>query len=177
MTEGPSPPDGIDRLWVPHRMAYVDGDSRPSSDTPEECPFCDAPEREDAEALIVARGRTVYALLNLFPYNPGHLLVCPYRHVPDLTDLADEEATELIQFSRLGMEALRRAKAPQGFNLGMNQGAVAGAGISAHLHQHVVPRWLGDSNFFPIIARSRALPELLSTTRDAVAAAWSGPAC
>ncbi|MDR2564991.1 MAG: HIT domain-containing protein [Bifidobacteriaceae bacterium] len=168
-------PDGFERLWVPHRMAYVDGEARPADGNPDDCPFCLAPEREDEEALIVARGRTVYALLNLFPYNPGHLLVCPYRHVPELTDLTDEEAVELMDFSRRAVRAIRRAKAPHGFNLGMNLGAVAGAGIAAHLHQHVVPRWTGDSNFFPIVARSRALPELLGATRAAVAAAWDAP--
>ncbi|MDR1634668.1 MAG: HIT domain-containing protein [Bifidobacteriaceae bacterium] len=167
-------PDGIERLWVPHRMAYVGGASRPANAEPDDCPFCLAPGREDAEALIVARGEMVYALLNLFPYNPGHLLICPYRHVPELTDLTSAEASELMEFTRRGVEAVRRARAPQGFNLGMNLGAVAGAGISAHLHQHVVPRWTGDSNFFPILAHSRALPELLGATREAVAAAWDG---
>jgi ATP adenylyltransferase len=153
-------------------MAYVDGAARPSSAAPEQCPFCVAPTLPDAEGLVVARGRYVYALLNLFPYNAGHLLVCPYRHVPDLTDLDPEEAAELITFSQNAMRVLRQAKKPQGFNLGMNQGAVAGAGIAAHLHQHVVPRWQGDSNFFPIVARSRALPELLADTRTALAAVW-----
>jgi ATP adenylyltransferase len=165
-------PDGFDRLWTPHRMVYVDGDARPKDGRPEGCPFCLAPARPDAEALIVARGRHVYAILNLFPYNPGHLMVCPYRHVPALTDLDAAEAGELTRFAQQAIRALSRAKRPQGFNLGMNQGAVAGAGIAAHLHQHVVPRWTGDSNFFPLIARSRALPELLAETRAGLAAAW-----
>jgi ATP adenylyltransferase len=158
-------------------MAYVDGDARPADSTPEDCPFCAAPQRDDVEALIVARGERVYALLNLFPYNPGHMLICPYRHVPDLNDLDEAEAGELMAFSRQAIRAIRRAKAPRGFNLGMNQGAVAGAGISAHLHQHVVPRWTGDSNFFPIVAHSRALPELLGATRAAIAAVWEDPEC
>ncbi|MDR2373540.1 MAG: HIT domain-containing protein [Bifidobacteriaceae bacterium] len=167
--------DGFDRLWVPHRMVYVGGEARPDGDRPEDCPFCEAPKRDDAEALIVARGAKVYALLNLFPYNPGHLLVCPYRHVPELTDLDEAEAIELTQFTQRAVKAIRRARAPLGFNLGMNLGRVAGAGISAHLHQHVVPRWTGDSNFFPIVARSRALPELLGATRQAIAEAWGEP--
>jgi ATP adenylyltransferase len=166
--------DGFERLWTPHRMAYVEGDARPKGGGVEDCPFCAAPLKGDAEALIVARGRHVYAVLNLFPYNPGHLLICSYRHVPNLTDLEPVEADELIGFSQRAMRALAAAKQPQGFNLGMNQGMVAGAGIAAHLHQHVVPRWTGDANFFPLIARSRALPELLADTRDQLAAAWEG---
>jgi ATP adenylyltransferase len=165
-------PDGCERLGTPHRMAYVDGGSRPSGEGPGDCPFCAAPLKADAEALIVARGRHVYAVLNLFPYNPGHLLICAYRHVANLTELRPDEASELIAFSQQAMRALTRAKAPQGFNLGMNQGSVAGAGIAGHLHQHVVPRWTGDSNFFPLIAQSRALPELLADTRQRLASVW-----
>ncbi|MDR3360426.1 MAG: HIT domain-containing protein [Bifidobacteriaceae bacterium] len=165
-------PDGYERLWTPHRMAYVDGDARPRGDSAEDCPFCLAVAKPDEEALIVARGQSVYAIMNLFPYNPGHLLVCPYRHVSALTDLTAAEAGELMEFARQGIAALTRSKHPGGFNLGINQGAVAGAGIAAHLHQHIVPRWPGDSNFFPVVARSRALPELLADTRQALASAW-----
>jgi ATP adenylyltransferase len=164
-------PDGFDRLWVPHRAAYVQGSDRPEGAA--DCPFCQAPARGDEDSLIVARGANVYALLNLFPYNPGHLLICPYRHVADLTDLTAGEAGELMEFGRQAIKALGAARGPRGFNLGINQGAVAGAGISAHLHLHVVPRWPGDSNFFPIVARSRALPELLGETRAVLAQAWS----
>jgi ATP adenylyltransferase len=165
-------PDGFDRLWTPHRMAYVDGESRPADGSPEDCPFCAAPAGSDEASLVVARGQRVFAVLNLFPYNPGHLLVCPYRHVADLTDLDAAESAELMEFTQRSMRALRAAKSPQGFNLGVNQGAVSGAGIAAHLHQHVIPRWVGDSNFFPIVARSRSLPELLGVTREALARAW-----
>ncbi|MDR2453355.1 MAG: HIT domain-containing protein [Bifidobacteriaceae bacterium] len=165
-------PDGFERLWTPHRMVYVDGAARPAGPEPRDCPFCAAPGKTDAEGLIVARGEHVYAVLNLFPYNPGHLLVCPYEHVAALTDLAAAPAGELVAFSQRALRALTSAKHPQGFNLGMNQGSVAGAGIAAHLHLHVVPRWAGDSNFFPLIAKSRALPELLADTRQALAAAW-----
>jgi ATP adenylyltransferase len=168
----PGEPDGFERLWAPHRMVYVGGEARPADGQPAACPFCAAPGKDDEQALIVARGETVYALLNLFPYNPGHLLICPYRHVAELTDLSSAEATELIEFTRRAILAIRRARTPQAFNVGMNLGSVAGAGISAHLHQHVVPRWAGDSNFFPIIAGSRALPELLGVTRATIAAAW-----
>jgi ATP adenylyltransferase len=169
-------PDGFDRLWVPQRMVYVDGPSRPKGQAAEECPFCEAPGRSDEDGLIVARGKTAYVLLNLFPYNPGHLLVCPYRHIADLTDLDVNEANELVMLTRQAMTALTVSKKPHGFNLGMNQGAAAGAGIAGHLHQHVVPRWSGDSNFFPIVAQTRALPELLSATRSVLAQAWPGGA-
>jgi ATP adenylyltransferase len=165
-------PDGFERLWVPHRMVYIGGDHGPGKGG--ECPFCAAPGRDDAESLIVARGRTVFALLNLYPYNSGHLLVCPYRHVADLTELTPDEAAELTAFTQQAMRALRAARSPQGFNLGVNQGQLAGAGIAAHLHQHVVPRWTGDSNFFPIVAQTRALPELLGAMRQDLAAAWAG---
>jgi ATP adenylyltransferase len=173
--EGVAPagvPDGFERLWVPHRMVYVGGAERPATSEAKDCPFCRAPGGQDREGLIVARGQAVYALLNLFPYNPGPLLICPYRHISDLTEASEAEAAELMAFSRLAMAALRRASGPAGFNLGLNQGAVAGAGIEAHLHTHVVPRWSGDANFFPIIARTRALPQVLAETRDLVADAW-----
>ena len=111
-------------------------------------------------------------ILNLFPYNSGHLLVCPYRHVADYTDLTDEEVAEVAELTRTAMRVVREVSAPAGFNLGMNQGDIAGAGIAAHLHQHVVPRWKGDANFLPIIARTKALPILLGDTRAQFAQAW-----
>jgi ATP adenylyltransferase len=158
-------------------MAYIGGEARPADGTPAACPFCTGPTKPDSEALIVARGQHVYAVLNLFPYNPGHLLICPYRHVPLLTDLDQTEACELVTFTQHAMRAIVQARGPHGFNLGINQGSAAGAGIAAHLHQHVVPRWKADSNFFPIVGQTRALPELLGQTRDAIAAAWEDTAC
>ena len=166
-------PDGFERLWTPHRMAYIGGQDKPvDREAGDGCPFCRAPSRSDEDGLIVARGQDAFVVLNLYPYNSGHLLVCPYRHVADYTDLTDSEVVEVAQLTRTAMRVTREVLSPQGFNLGMNQGDVAGAGIAAHLHQHVVPRWLGDSNFLPIVARSRALPELLSDTRARLAAAW-----
>jgi ATP adenylyltransferase len=164
-------PDGLERLWTPHRMAYIAGDDRPDDgyDKPAGCPFCRAPGTGD---LMVARGEHVFVVLNLYPYNPGHLLICPYRHVADYTDLTDDETVELARFTQRAMRAVRRASSPHGFNLGMNQGAVAGAGIAAHLHQHVVPRWGGDGNFMPVIARTKTLPQLLGDTRDLLEKAW-----
>ena len=167
-------PDGFERLWTPHRMVYLDGQDKPADDTGEQCPFCTAPARSDEEALIVHRGATSYVVLNLYPYNPGHLLVCPYRHVAGYIDLTPQETTEIATLTQDAIRALTAAAEPHGFNIGMNQGPVAGAGISAHLHQHVVPRWGGDSNFLPIIAKTKALPQLLGDTRQRLADSWAG---
>ena len=167
-------PDGFERLWTPHRMVYLDGQDKPADQTEDQCPFCAAPGRSDEEALIVHRGATSYVVLNLYPYNPGHLLVCPYRHVAGYIDLTPEETTEIATLTQDAIRALTAAAEPHGFNIGMNQGPVAGAGISAHLHQHVVPRWGGDSNFLPIIAKTKALPQLLGETRQRLADSWAG---
>jgi ATP adenylyltransferase len=166
-------PDGFERLWTPHRMVYIKGDEKPASSEPGvDCPFCQAPLKSDEDGLIVHRGTDAYAVLNLFPYNPGHVLICPYRHVSGYPDLTDAETVEVARLSQQAMRVLAEIAQPHGFNLGMNQGAVAGAGIAAHLHQHVVPRWGGDSNFLPVIAGTKALPELLADTRARMAAAW-----
>lgn len=165
--------DGLERLWTPHRMAYINSD-RPAEKKTDECPFCEGPQRSDEESLIVHRGATCYAILNLFPYNPGHLLICPYRHVPLYVDLTDEEVAEFTDLTRAALRMMERANPPQGYNIGMNQGAVAGAGVAAHLHQHIVPRWAGDANFFPIIGRTKAMPVLLDDTRRMFAEAWEG---
>jgi ATP adenylyltransferase len=169
-------PDGLERLWTPHRMTYISGESRPPDDgyeKPAGCPFCLAPSVPEGESLVVARGELVYSVLNLYPYNPGHLLVCPYRHVADYTELDEAEMVELAAFTRKSMRVIRHASSPHGFNIGMNQGSVAGAGIAAHLHQHVVPRWGGDANFMPVIGRTKVLPQLLGDTRELLGKAWS----
>lgn len=172
-------PDSFQRLWTPHRMVYVAGDAKPAhadeGDSPQakaRCPFCVAPEHTDSESLIVTRGETAFAVLNLYPYNSGHVLVCPYRHVPDYTDLTVEEVAEIGALTQKAMRVIRAAANPAGFNIGMNQGVAGGAGIAAHLHQHVVPRWTGDANFLPIIGQTKALPELLADTREKLAAEW-----
>ncbi len=167
--DGAGEPDGFRRLWMPHRMAYIKGENRATSD---ECPFCRAPKLPDADGLIVARGTSVFTVLNLYPYNSGHLMVCPYRHVADYTELDEAETIELAQHTKLAMTALRAASGAQGFNIGMNMGGVAGAGIAAHLHQHVVPRWGGDTNFMPVVAGVKVLPQLLGETREMLADAW-----
>ncbi len=163
--------DGFDRLWTPHRMAYVTGE-RPSSEQGDGCPFCAAPDKDDAQGLIVYRGELCYVVMNLFPYNPGHLLVCPYRHVPLYVDLTDAEMAEFSALTKAAISALQAASNPMGFNIGMNQGAVAGAGVAAHLHQHVVPRWGGDMNFLPIIGQTKALPVLLEDSRALLVEHW-----
>ncbi|HWM35002.1 MAG TPA: HIT domain-containing protein [Pseudolysinimonas sp.] len=163
-------PDGFARLWTPHRIAYIQ-QGRPAEQ--DACVFCTAPTLTDEQALIVHRGELGYVLLNLFPYNSGHLLVVPYRHV-DLYDAATaEEAAEIAAMTQTAMRTIRAVSGAEGFNIGMNQGEIAGAGIAAHLHQHVVPRWATDANFFPIIARTKAIPRLLGEARDELAAAWA----
>jgi len=172
----PGAPDAFQRLWTPHRMVYLNGQDKPLSAGPEDCPFCTIPTASDADGLIVHRGELAYVVLNLYPYSPGHLLVCPYRHVADYPDLTTGEVAEVGLLTQQAMATVRRASAPHGFNLGINQGAVAGAGIAAHLHQHVVPRWSGDANFLPVVGQTKALPQLLSQTWAVVKGAWDGAA-
>ncbi|EKU47898.1 MULTISPECIES: HIT family protein [Brevibacterium] len=169
----PGEPDGFQRLWTPHRMVYIGGQDKPKDSGVDECPFCAAPKKSDEEGLIVARGESVYAVLNLYPYNPGHLLICPYRHVADYTELTEEETVELAHFTQKAMRVIRSVSGPDGFNLGMNQGEVAGAGIAAHLHQHVVPRWSGDANFLPVVAQTKALPQVHADARAALSREWN----
>ena len=170
---GAGDPDGFRRLWTPHRMAYIKGENKPAGVGEHDgCPFCAVQAMADADGLIVARGRLVFAVLNLYPYNSGHLMVCPARHVADYTDLDEPETAELGAFTKAAMAALRAASGAQGFNIGMNMGGVAGAGIAAHLHQHVVPRWGGDTNFMPVVGQTKVLPQLLAGTRDMLADAW-----
>lgn len=165
-------PDGFQRLWTPHRIAYIKGESRPKTGEECECPFCLAPQKTDSEGLIVYRGEKVFALMNLFPYNSGHMLVCPYRHISGYIDLTSEERAEFGEVTAQALRVLGAVSGCQGFNLGMNQGKIAGAGVSAHLHQHIVPRWGGDSNFFPIIAQTKAMTHLLEESRASLAEAW-----
>jgi ATP adenylyltransferase len=170
-------PDGFERLWTPHRMAYIKGGAQThggseGADPAQSCPFCRAPGLPDEEGLVVARGELAFTVLNLYPYNGGHLMVCPYRHVADYTDLTLLETAEVAAQTKQAIRALRAASGAHGFNVGMNLGDVAGAGIAGHLHQHIVPRWGGDTNFMPVVGRTKVLPELLADTRKLLAEAW-----
>jgi ATP adenylyltransferase len=173
--DGIGAPDGLERLWTPYRIAYLRGENKPADDSAGECPFCRIPKLgDDAAGLLVRRGELSYAVLNLYPYAPGHLMVCPYRHIADYTEVTDEESAEIAEMTRAAMRTVRTVSHAEGFNIGMNQGAAGGAGIQAHLHQHVVPRWVGDGNFMPIIGRTKTLPQLLQDTRVLLAEAWEG---
>ncbi len=163
---GAGVPDAFQRLYTPHRMAYIKGEGKAG------CAFCEIPGLSDEDGLVVARGEHVFVVLNLYPYNSGHLMVVPFRHVADYTELDGGEVAELAAYTRRALGAIRHASNAQGFNVGMNLGSVAGAGIAAHLHQHVVPRWGGDTNFMPVIGRTKVLPELLPDTRAMLAGAW-----
>ncbi len=160
-------PDGLERLWTPHRMVYLD-----KADGRTRCPFCVSPERTEDDALIVHRGKLAFVILNLYPYNSGHLMVCPYRHVSTYDAATDDEVAEIGSLTQTAMRVLTAATGCAGFNIGMNQGEVAGAGIQEHLHQHIVPRWSNDSNFFPIIAKTKAMPVLLGEMRERLAQHW-----
>lgn len=168
--ELPGVPDHFQRLWTPHRLVYIQNGTQPHKD---DCPFCLAPDKSDADGLIVYRGTTSYALLNLFPYNSGHLLVCPYRHISTYDEASAEEVAEIGAITQKAMRVLAKVSGAHGFNIGMNQGVVAGAGIAEHLHQHIVPRWANDANFFPIIAQTKALPRLLEEVRVDIAKVWT----
>ena len=172
-TGGAGIPDGWARLWAPHRMEYLAGENRPLPDNDVACPFCRIQTMEDAEGLIVARGIHCYVVMNLYPYNAGHLLICAYRHVADLTDLVEAERSEILEMSAHAMKVLRKVSGAQGFNLGMNQGSISGAGFAEHIHQHIVPRWGGDSNFMPVVGQTKVLPQLLKDTRDVLADSWN----
>lgn len=163
---GAGTPDAFARLWAPDRMAYIQRAEGTG------CPFCAVPTMDDVRGLVVARGADCYVVLNLYPYSPGHLMVVPYRHVAGYDELAPGEVAELAALTQRALRALRAVSGAEGFNVGMNLGGVAGAGIAGHLHQHVVPRWGGDTNFMPVVGRTKVLPQLLADTRELLARAW-----
>jgi ATP adenylyltransferase len=173
MSGGAGMPDAWQRLWAPHRMTYLDGENRPLPGNDVECPFCKILKLSDEEALIVFRGIDAYVVMNLYPYNAGHLLVCTNRHVADLTELTKAELNEISELTAHAMKVVRKVSNAMGFNIGINQGAVSGAGIAGHIHQHLVPRWSGDANFMPIIGKTKVIPQLLSESRAQLAAAWN----
>jgi len=156
-------------LWAPWRLDYI----RQAGEQ-DGCVFCAEATGQLAEndSLVVHRGDQVFALLNRFPYTSGHVMVAPYRHVGELGDLDEPEAVELHRVTVGAVDALRAVYAPEGYNVGWNLGAVAGGSITGHLHEHVVPRWSGDTNFMPVLADVKVMPEHLIETRDKLRAVW-----
>jgi ATP adenylyltransferase len=153
----------LERLWTPWRMQYVSGSGEPSSG----CLFCELPrEDRDTENLLLQRGRYAFSLLNLYPYNSGHLMIAPYQHTGDLASLAPEVAADVFGLIQRSVAALSDEYQPDGYNIGMNLGRVAGAGVPDHLHVHVIPRWNGDTNFMPLTADTKVLPETLQQTYE-----------
>jgi ATP adenylyltransferase len=150
----------MDRLWTPWRLSYV----TEASTAPAACIFCDAVARIETEPLVVWRGRVAFVILNKFPYNNGHLMVVPIRHVGRLSDLTPDELLEFIQLTQRAEGVVTRAYAPHGLNMGLNLGKSAGAGVLDHVHMHVVPRWSGDTNFMSVVGQTRVLPEELPVT-------------
>jgi ATP adenylyltransferase len=159
----------VKQLWAPWRLEYIK-----SADDETGCVFCAAVDGDDAEKLVVHRDERSIVLLNKFPYSSGHFMAAPVRHVGEYGDLDDDEVLELHRLASAGMSALGELYGPQGYNLGWNLGRVAGAGIVDHVHLHVVPRWGGDTNFMPVLADVKVLPEHLEDTRARLADAWPG---
>ncbi|MEI6431461.1 MAG: HIT domain-containing protein [bacterium] len=160
----------MERLYAPWRLNYITGGA-PKKAGPTGCIFCDRPaevEEKDAENYIVRRGAVCYIILNAFPYNSGHVMVLPYRHIASPTELTAEEGCEMMQLTAAMTDVLTGIYRPDGFNIGMNVGAAAGAGIAAHLHMHIVPRWNGDTNFMPVIGDVKVLPETLPQTYEKI---------
>lgn len=152
-----------ERLWAPWRLEYIKGAKK------NECIFCTKPALgDDDQALIPHRGERCFVILNAFPYNNGHLMVAPYEHGGDLEEIGEETSLELMTLTQLSMRALRNAYGPEGYNVGLNQGRIAGAGMADHVHFHVVPRWAGDTNFMPVLGDTRVLPQSLDDSYRAV---------
>lgn len=164
--------DHLQRLWTPHRMTYIVGAIKSGSAKSSE-PFSDIPTMSDEDGLVVARGELVYAVLNLYPYNPGHLMVVPYRRVAELEDLTEPESAELMAFTQKAIRVMKSISRPHGFNVGLNLGTSAGGSLAEHLHMHVVPRWGGDANFITVIGGAKVIPQLLRDTRELLANEWA----
>ena len=159
----------MERLWAPWRLEYVQ-----KAGTQTGCVFCAARDGDDAEMLVVRRGDHAFVLLNRFPYASGHFMVAPTRHLGEFAELDDAEITEIHRLAADGLAALRAIYRPEGFNLGWNLGRIAGAGVVDHVHLHAVPRWAGDTNFMPVLADVKVIPEHLAATREKLAASWPG---
>jgi ATP adenylyltransferase len=160
----------VDRIWSPWRMEYLESHrDEEAGEDPEGCVFCALVRDGAEERRVLERREFAFVALAKYPYNPGHLLVLPTRHVAEIEEIKPEEAAELFELLRRGIAVLREVSEPHGFNVGLNLGRPAGAGIPEHLHWHVVPRWSGDTNFMPVVAETRVLPELLDRTYDKLA--------
>lgn len=158
----------MDQLFAPWRMAYID-----SADKQEGCIFCDFPkENRDRDRLILTRGERVFVIMNAFPYNPGHLMVAPYRHEGEYNLLEEGEFLEMHRYGQKCVEVLKKAMNPQGFNMGINIGKIAGAGFAGHVHLHIVPRWNGDTNFMPVVGETKVLPQALHETWEKLKKVW-----
>ena len=158
------------RIWAPWRLAYVKDASK---DTEEGCIFCVKPEEDDDRAnLIVHRGEHSFVILNLYPYTNGHLMVAPYEHIAGFQELSPDTVAEMMALAQRAMARLEEVYDPHGYNVGINQGRVAGAGVEHHIHLHVVPRWGGDTNFMPVIADTKVMPQTLEQSYDALAGAF-----
>ncbi|MCP9272914.1 HIT family protein [Mycolicibacterium arenosum] len=164
--------DQLQRLWTPYRMNYIAGTIKTGSAKSSE-PFTDIPTMSDEDGLVVARGELVYAVLNLYPYNPGHLMVVPYRRVAELEELTPDESAELMAFTQKAIRVMKAISRPHGFNVGLNLGTSAGGSLAEHLHMHVVPRWGGDANFITVIGNAKVIPQLLRDTRALLASQWA----
>ncbi|WP_233608504.1 HIT family protein [Nocardia stercoris] len=175
---GAGEPDRLQRLWTPYRMSYITGtvEGREENSEPKVKksghPFTDIPQMTDEDGLVIARGEWVYAVLNLYPYNPGHMMVVPYRRVANLEDLTPQESAELMAFTQQAIRVMKKVSRPEGFNVGLNLGGVAGGSLADHLHQHIVPRWGGDANFITVVGGVKVMPQLLRETRGLLAGAW-----
>ena len=170
---GAGDPDRLQRLWTPHRMNYIVGTTAAGGSAGSKKPFTDIPAMGDEDGLMIARGDLVYAVLNIYPYNPGHLMVVPYRQVSELEDLTDAESAELMAFTQKAIRVIKTVSRPDGFNVGLNLGRSAGGSLAEHLHMHVVPRWSGDANFITIIGETKTIPQLLRDTRALLAEEWA----
>ncbi|MCV7380206.1 diadenosine tetraphosphate hydrolase [Mycobacterium alsense] len=165
--------DHLQRLWTPYRMNYLAEAPLKRDNGKFDQPFSEIPRLSDEAGLVVARGELVYAVLNLYPYNPGHLMVVPYRRVSELEDLTEAESAELMAFTQKAIRVIKNVSRPHGFNVGLNLGTSAGGSLAEHLHVHVVPRWGGDANFITIIGGSKVIPQLLRETRQLLATEWT----
>ena len=173
---GVGEPDRLQRLWTPHRMSYIVETPRSPDAGRINQPFTAIPTMADEDGLLVARGELVYAVLNLYPYNPGHLMVVPYRQVSELEDLTDAESAELMAFTQRAIRVIKAVSKPDAFNVGLNLGKSAGGSLADHLHMHVVPRWSGDANFITIVGETKVIPQLLRDTRALLADEWAATA-